>query len=54
MYEETSGQLTAKVVDLKLTKEQDGMVLTCKFVSKHGTKVSCESNAAEVHCTSWW
>jgi len=48
-YEEKQDLLIAKVVDLKLTKEQNGTALTCKFVSMHKTEVSCQSNAAQVH-----
>jgi len=48
-YAETQDSIIAKVVDLKLSKEQNGTTLSCKFVSMHKTDVSCQSNAAQVH-----
>ena len=49
-YDDTFDTITARVVDLKLTKEQNGTTLTCKFASMHTNVTECKSNAAIVHC----
>lgn len=48
-YDDTFDTITARVVDLKLTKEQNGTTLTCKFASMHTNVTECKSNAAIVH-----
>jgi hypothetical protein len=47
-YDETFDSITAKVVDLKLSKEQNGTTLTCKFASMSKNVSECKSNAALV------
>jgi len=47
-YDDTFDSIKARPVNFKLTKEQNGATLTCKFGSMHGNVTECKSNAAVV------